>query len=120
MLLVAKWRHRFVVRGTEYRGTGYGVRETSPVAGLDRTFMKPSKLKGRGSQINPPVRFQRLEAVNDDDHLESDEDALPAVPTEYFFDDTKSIISENDSPDICFRYSMNPYRGCSHGCSYCY
>ena len=42
------------------------------------------------------------------------------VTTEYFPDDSRSIVSENDSPDIPFRYSLNPYRGCQHGCSYCY
>ena len=41
-------------------------------------------------------------------------------PIEYFSDDSKSIVVENDSPDIPFRYSVNPYRGCAHGCSYCY
>src|SRR5206468_2027525 len=40
--------------------------------------------------------------------------------TEYLPDTSQSVISENDSPDIPFRYSLNPYRGCAHGCSYCY
>jgi DNA repair photolyase len=81
-----------------------------------------SMAKGRGSQINPTNRFERLDVVADLDHFDSEEDqAEPrAVRTEYFFDDSKSIINENQSPDIPFRYSMNPYRGCSHGCSYCY
>ncbi|MEM8733577.1 MAG: PA0069 family radical SAM protein [Planctomycetota bacterium] len=42
------------------------------------------------------------------------------IATEYFDDDSRSIVTENRSPDIPFRYSLNPYRGCSHGCSYCY
>jgi DNA repair photolyase len=42
------------------------------------------------------------------------------VATEYFPDDSQTIISENDSPDLGFRFSLNPYRGCVHGCSYCY
>lgn len=79
--------------------------------------------KGRGSQIQPPNRFARIHFEEDREHLEHDPDAreaLRTVPTEYFADDAKSVISENDSPDIPFRYSLNPYRGCAHGCSYCY
>lgn len=78
---------------------------------------------GRGSQINPPNRFTRIEFVEDLESLEHDEEAQEArraVRTEYFSDNAKSIISENDSPDIPFRYSLNIYRGCSHGCSYCF
>lgn len=79
--------------------------------------------RGRGSQVNPPNRFTRIEFEEDLEHLEYDDDAREArrsVPTTYFADDAKSVISENDSPDIPFRYSLNAYRGCSHGCSYCF
>jgi len=79
--------------------------------------------RGRGSQINPPNRFTRIEFEEDLEHLEHDEEAREArrsVRTEYFTDNAKSVISENDSPDIPFRYSLNAYRGCSHGCSYCF
>lgn len=78
---------------------------------------------GRGSQINPPNRFSKIEFEEDLEYLEHDADALQAVratKTEYFVDDARSIVSENDSPDIPFRYSLNVYRGCSHGCSYCF
>jgi DNA repair photolyase len=47
-------------------------------------------------------------------------DELGRPPTEYFPDESQTIVTENDSPDVGFRYSVNPYRGCSHGCSYCY
>ncbi len=78
---------------------------------------------GRGSTINPPNRFTRIEYVDDLEYLEHDEDGQEArrrVATEYFVDHAKSVISENDSPDIPFRYSLNPYRGCAHGCAYCF
>ncbi len=78
---------------------------------------------GRGAQINPPNRFESVRRVSDLDQLDPDDEyfeQLRSVPTEYFPDESRSIISENDSPDIPFRYSLNPYRGCAHGCSYCY
>src|SRR3954451_13128393 len=79
--------------------------------------------RGRGSQINPPNRFTRIAYEDDLEHLEYDEEAREArraVKTQYFADDSRSAISENNSPDIPFRYGLNPYRGCSHGCSYCF
>jgi DNA repair photolyase len=79
--------------------------------------------RGRGSPIAPPNRFTKLEFEEDLEHLEHDPEAQAArraVRTEYFRDESKSVVTENDSPDVGFRFSLNPYRGCSHGCSYCY
>lgn len=82
------------------------------------------QLLGRGTAVRPPNRFDRLQvAVEPDAHLDplADGSSRPgAVPTEYFRDSSKSIISTNDSPDVPFSASFNPYRGCEHGCVYCY
>lgn len=81
------------------------------------------KLSRRGSQLKPPNRFERCRTEDDFEQVEGDDeffDARRSVKTIYMSDDSKNIVSENDSPDVFFRYSVNPYRGCAHGCSYCY
>ncbi|MEO6325616.1 MAG: PA0069 family radical SAM protein [Thermoanaerobaculia bacterium] len=77
--------------------------------------------RGRGSSGNPPNRFEKLhyEVIP----AELSEDPEPderAVATQVLRDVSRSIITYNDSPDVGFRASVNPYRGCEHGCSYCY
>jgi DNA repair photolyase len=81
------------------------------------------KPNGRGSQLNPPNRFGGPHHEPDFDHVEHDADyleSLRTLPTQYLPDRSRSIVTENDSPDVPFRYSINPYRGCLHGCAYCY
>ncbi|MBV9125374.1 MAG: PA0069 family radical SAM protein, partial [Planctomycetes bacterium] len=83
----------------------------------------PLHAKGRGSQINPPNRFGGPYHVPDLEQVEQDEDYLASLhnpQTHYLPDHSRTIITENASPDVGFRFSLNPYRGCSHGCSYCY
>jgi DNA repair photolyase len=73
--------------------------------------------RGRGATINPVDRFMALHYELDE--FSSPEDARP-LRTEFFKDDTQSIVSRNNSPDVGFETSVNPYRGCEHGCAYCY
>jgi DNA repair photolyase len=77
------------------------------------------KLRGRGSHLNPPNRFEKTYTEPDGDFLDSEEEEETA-PTEYLPDHSRTLVTENNSPDIPFRFSINPYRGCAHGCSYCY
>ncbi len=77
--------------------------------------------KRRGAGLNPANRFERIRLAPElDEQRDSATTALPILPTEVYRDDSRSVVTENQSPDIRFRYSLNPYRGCEHGCSYCY
>lgn len=74
-------------------------------------------IHGRGAVDNPPNRFDPIALEPDPEYVDPD----PAAPkTVYLKDTARTIICENDSPDVGFRYSINPYRGCEHGCIYCY
>jgi len=88
--------------------------------------------KGRGAVHNPEGRFERFRFVRDED-LPPDGDAVlragveagtagepPKIPTTVLPEATRKILTKNDSPDICFDRSINPYKGCEHGCVYCF
>lgn len=77
-----------------------------------------SHRRSRGAGINPPNRFERLHFEEDDAAL--DESERRSVATQFLRDTSRSVLARNDSPDVPFTYSLNPYRGCEHGCVYCY
>jgi DNA repair photolyase len=76
------------------------------------------QIRGRGANINPANRFEALH-YETEDWCEPDTETRP-LRTQFLRDDSQSIISYNNSPDVGFDASLNPYRGCEHGCAYCY
>ncbi len=85
---------------------------------MRRTITGRQSFTGRGALSNPAGRFdlQKLEAVDDGWYLEEAPDSLATTLEP---ERARTVISTNDSPDIPFESSINPYRGCSHGCPYC-
>lgn len=81
--------------------------------------LRQAPLPGRGTQLNVPNRFATSHIEPVDDGWWQDENPSK-IQTVTIVDDGRSIISRNSSPDIPFDYSINPYRGCEHGCIYCY
>lgn len=69
--------------------------------------------RGRGASSNPLGRFERIE-------VESELPPADRVPTTFWRDTSRSVLSRNESPDVPFEVGLNPYRGCEHGCIYCY
>ena len=83
----------------------------------------PAPLRGgrRGTLINPPNRFEKIEVVRDPDADLGPEFGDEISPRTTFYDDaSESLLTENDSPDVGFSVGLNVYRGCEHGCAYCY
>jgi DNA repair photolyase len=76
--------------------------------------------RGRGAVSNPSGRFEATAVEAFDDGWGRDADAPPPLETEVTFDQSRSIISNVSSPDMPFDRSINPYRGCEHGCVYCF
>jgi DNA repair photolyase len=83
-------------------------------------------IKGRGVAHRPPHRFARDQRAAFDDgwstpeQPSADDPVAPAPATQVTFEEARSAITSNESPDIGFRLGLNPYRGCEHGCVYCY
>ena len=100
---------------------------------IEETPPPSSAIHGRGASWTPANRFEKLHVdLGDMDVVQVDQEREPPSPsygvpgdrsrreTQFFRDGTKTIISRNNSPDVGFETSVNPYRGCEHGCIYCY
>lgn len=91
----------------------------SSLLGTGKLTSLPQMERGRGARSNPAHRHAEYDLSLFDDGWESLGE-LPPLKTEIFVETPKTIITRNSSPDISFDRSINPYRGCEHGCSYCY
>src|SRR3954465_5535548 len=87
--------------------------------GLGGTLGERERRRGRGAVSNASGRFEPIARIAFDDGWQSFE-GLPPFKTQVTLDSTRKIITRNDSPDISFDRSINPYRGCEHGCIYCF
>jgi DNA repair photolyase len=98
--------------------------EDPPNDDIEPAFTLPDgPVRGRGAGVNPVGRFEPIRLTAHADHLNACHDASPGgrqALTQVFEDDSRSIINEINVPDLPFRWTLNPYRGCEHGCAYCY
>ena len=79
--------------------------------------MSEQAIPSRGAAGNPANRFERIH-IEADPEWNPEDNPLPR--TQFLRDSSNSLITYNDSPDVGFEASINPYRGCEHGCIYCY
>lgn len=82
----------------------------------------PERIQGRASSFNPQNRFEKIRIDYSTEELQDFQgvDEKRKVETVYYRDSSRSLLAKNDSPDVPFTFSINPYRGCEHGCIYCY
>ncbi len=108
----------FADRATELPSAPAGVRidDATELLGV---VVEHERRKGRGAQSNASGRYEPLARIAFDDGWRTLDD-LPAFKTTVQTDATRKIITRNESPDIGFDRSINPYRGCEHGCVYCF
>ncbi len=93
--------------------------EVQDRSGLLGTGVEKQRRRGRGSLSNASGRYEPVARIAFDDGWQSLEE-LPPFKTSVQVDATRKVITRNDSPDISFDRSINPYRGCEHGCVYCF
>jgi DNA repair photolyase len=79
-----------------------------------------SRPVARGAADNPANRFETLTCIPEADLPNDEEEVAPPLRTAFYRDSARSVLSHNESPDVGFDTSLNPYRGCEHGCIYCY
>src|SRR5688572_1315047 len=92
------------------------IQYARPMSGVNRHQLQP----GRGAASNPEGRFESTRSQVVDDGWGNMDEPLPPFETIVRAEAARTIINRNDSPDIPFEQSINPYRGCEHGCIYCY
>jgi DNA repair photolyase len=101
-----------------------GFESEAPKAALGTDFVESERRRGRGAVTNRSGRFEPLSREGFDDGWESEKDEAAdreaSFRTEVTIERARTIISRNDSPDLSFDRSINPYRGCEHGCVYCF
>ncbi|MBV9433176.1 MAG: PA0069 family radical SAM protein [Hyphomicrobiales bacterium] len=101
-----------------------GFESEAPKNALGADFVENEKRRGRGALTNRSGRFEPLSRENFDDGWDGETEELTdsdgSIRTEVTVERARTIITRNDSPDLSFDRSINPYRGCEHGCFYCF
>src|SRR5689334_16413717 len=95
------------------------LKDTRDADLISRRLVDPARNRGRGAQTNKESRFDKESRVAFDDGWEMEEELKPFETIEHI-ERAKSIITKNESPDLGFDRSINVYRGCEHGCAYCF
>jgi DNA repair photolyase len=115
------------VRAREFRSDSISSRRSAAPAAeaarlrkIDPAYrIDQERRRGRGAVANPTGRFEPAQREGFEDGWDLDEE-LPSFETQVVVEKPRTIIARNDSPDIGFDQSINPYRGCEHGCVYCF
>ena len=114
-------RDQWLVRASRRRCSATRDGQRCRAVGMNETpSMRTGQRKGRGAISNKNGRFEDFEREQTDDGWGLLEQPLAPLRTRVEIDSSKTIVSHNDSPDIPFTSSINPYRGCEHGCIYCF
>ncbi|TMU95771.1 PA0069 family radical SAM protein [Brucella haematophila] len=117
---MAAIQHADIIKQADIAAFGNGRAEhANALVGETGMRIDHSRRRGRGAGINPTGRFEPTTRQDFDDGWTTLEE-LPAFNTDVQVEKPRTIITRNDSPDISFDRSINPYRGCEHGCIYCF
>lgn len=96
-----------------------GTQLANGLLGRSNVRVQERRARGRGAMVNPTGRFEAFSRTDLDDGWQTI-DELPAFKTEVQIERARTVITKNASPDLSFDRSINPYRGCEHGCVYCF